>query len=35
MVYSAKSIIKDLNGKPVPQYWNPETLQYEVIGIKE
>ena len=31
MTYNSKSIIKDFNGKPVPQYWNPETEQYEVI----
>ena len=31
MTYNSKSIIKDVNGKPVPQYWNPETEQYEVI----
>ncbi len=31
MAYNTKSIIKDVNGKPVPQYWNPETQQFEVI----
>lgn len=31
MNHSNKSIIKDVNGKPVPQYWNPVTQQYEVI----
>ena len=31
MAYNTKSIIKDVNGKPVPQYWNKETQSYEVI----
>lgn len=31
MGFNTKSIIKDVNGKPVPQYWNPATEQYEVI----
>lgn len=31
MAYNTKSIIKDVNGKPVPQYWNPDKQQYEVI----
>lgn len=31
MAHNDKSIIKDVNGKPVPQYWNPTTEQYEVI----
>ena len=35
MVYSAKSIIKDVNKKPVPQYWNNETQQFEVIESKD
>lgn len=35
MAYSTKSIIKDVNGKPIPQYWNPETEQYEVITSKD
>ena len=35
MAYNEKSIIKDVNGKPVPQYWNPETQQYEVITSKD
>ncbi len=30
-MYNSKSIIKDVNGKPVPQYWNPNTQQYEVV----
>ncbi len=34
VVYNTKSIIKDVNGKPVPQYWNSETQQYEVIESK-
>lgn len=35
MAYSTKSIIKDVNGKPVPQYWNKETQQFEVIESKD
>jgi len=35
MAYNTKSIIKDVNGKPIPQYWNPETDQYEVITSKD
>lgn len=31
MAYNNKSIIKDVNRKPVPQYWNEETQRYEVI----
>lgn len=31
MAYNTKSIIKDVNDKPVPQYYNPTTDQYEVI----
>lgn len=31
MSYNTKSIIKDVNGKPVPQYWNEETKQYETV----
>ena len=34
MAYNTKSIIKDVNKKPVPQYWNPITQQYEVITGK-
>lgn len=30
-MFDTKSIVKDVNGKPVPQYWNKETQQYEVI----
>lgn len=35
MAYNIKSIIKDVNGKPVPQYWNEETQRYEVIISKD
>lgn len=35
MTYNEKSIIKDVNKKPVPQYWNPETQQFEVIESKD
>jgi len=35
MSYDTKSIIKDVNKKPVPQYWNPETNQYEVVKSKD
>ena len=35
MSYNTKSIIKDVNKKPVPQYWNPETQQFEVIESKD
>lgn len=35
MTYNEKSIIKDVNKKPVPQYWNPFTQQYEVIESKD
>lgn len=31
MAYNSKSIIKDVNGKPVPQYFNKELDKYEVI----
>lgn len=34
MAYNTKSIIKDVNDKPVPQYFNPTTDQYEVINGK-
>ena len=34
MSYNTKSIIKDVNGKPVPQYYNPSTDKYEVIESK-
>ena len=35
MAYNSKSIIKDVNDKPVPQYWNKTTQQYEVITSKD
>lgn len=35
MAYDTKSIIKDVNKKPVPQYWNKEKQQYEVIESKD
>ena len=35
MAYNTKSIIKDVNQKPVPQYWNKTTQQYEVITSKD
>ena len=31
MAYNTKSIVKDVNGKPVPQYFNPITDKYEVV----
>lgn len=31
MAYNNKSIIKDVNGKPVPQYFNPIADRYEVV----
>ena len=31
MAYNAKSLVTDRNNKPVPQYYNPTTDQYEVI----
>lgn len=34
MAYNTKAILKDVNKKPVPQYWNPETQQFEVIESK-
>lgn len=34
MTYANKSIIKDVNGKPIPQYWNPKTQRYEVVESK-
>ncbi|WP_341877586.1 hypothetical protein [Defluviitalea saccharophila] len=34
MAYNTKSIIKDVNGKPVPQYFNQEQDKYEVIKSK-
>jgi len=35
MAYNTKSIIKDVNGKPVPQYFNQEQDKYEVIKSKD
>ena len=35
MAYNSKSIIRDVNDKPIPQYWNPITQQYEVIEGKD
>ena len=35
MAYNTKSIIKDGNNKPVPQYWNPTTQKHEVIESKD
>ena len=31
MAYNTKSIIKDVNGKPVPQYFNIDRDRFEVI----
>ena len=31
MAYNEKAILKDVNKKPIPQYWNPDKQQYEVI----
>lgn len=30
-MFNTKSIIKDVNKKPVPQYFNPDSDRYEVI----
>ena len=35
MAYNEKAILRDVNGKPVPQYWNKETQQFEVIESKD
>lgn len=35
MAYNEKAILKDVNKKPIPQYWNKETQQYEVIESKD
>lgn len=35
MAYNEKAILKDVNKKPIPQYWNPETQQFEVIESKD
>lgn len=34
MAFNTKSIIKDVNQKPVPQYYNPTTDVYEVLEGK-
>lgn len=31
MAYNEKSILKDVNQKPIPQYWNPSTDRYEHV----
>ena len=31
MAYNTKTIIRDVNNKPVPQYYNPILDKYEVI----
>ena len=31
MSYRNISIIKDVNNKPVPQYWNSNSQNYEVV----
>lgn len=31
MAYNEKSILKDVNQKPIPQYWNPSTDRYELV----
>lgn len=35
MAYNEKAILRDVNKKPVPQYWNKEKQQYEVITSKD
>lgn len=35
MAYNEKAILRDVNKKPVPQYWNKETQQFEVIESKD
>lgn len=34
MAYNTKAILKDVNKKPVPQYFNSDTDQYELITSK-
>lgn len=34
MAYNEKAILRDVNDKPIPQYWNPDKQQYEVIESK-
>ena len=31
MAYNTKATIKDVNGKPVPQYFNKELDRYEAV----
>lgn len=31
-MYDRKGILRDFNEQPVPQYWNPEVGEYEVIS---
>lgn len=31
MTHNTKAILRDVNGKPVPQYWNPSTDRYELV----
>lgn len=31
MAYNEKSILKDVNQKPIPQYWNSSTDRYEFV----
>ncbi len=35
MAYNEKAILRDVNKQPVPQYWNKETQQFEVIESKD
>ena len=35
MAYNTIAIKTDVNKKPIPQYYNPETDQYEVITSKD
>lgn len=34
MAYNTKSIIKDVNNKPIPQYFNRQVDNYEVVNGK-
>lgn len=34
MAYNEKAIIRDVNQKPIPQYYNPDTDKYEVVEGK-
>lgn len=31
MTHNTKAILRDVNGKPVPQYWNPSADRYESV----